>query len=350
MMIQSIMLVALGFLVGALLALLLLPFLWRRAVRLTTERITSRMPVSLGDIRADKDQLRAEFAIKIRHFEVELEKANMQVAKQRIEISRRDVHIETLESRIAALSTDLEEQQNAKKVLEQTVADRLPKLEAQLNKAKDVLGTRFQEITKLQTTIDRQEDKLDEARSVDNVRQSEMERLKYALDQSYEDVQRTELTANQQAEFEALSTKNKVLANEIAELTQALAEAREREEKETVFLKSEMHKLADQILTRVNGAAQVENKSATTSDEVEDESSDDEETIPKIVSAGDREKPTATDNSDDQEQEKSEGGEDDAAEKESGADTDETVSLLNEPKKGLRLRERLKGLQIRNSR
>ena len=350
MMIQSIMLVALGFLVGALLALLLLPFLWRRAVRLTTERITSRMPVSLGDIRADKDQLRAEFAIKIRHFEVELEKANMQVAKQRIEISRRDVHIETLESRSAAVSTDLEEQQNAKKVLEQTVADRLPKLEAQLNKAKDVLGARFQEITKRQTTIDRQEDKLDEARSVDNVRQSEMERLKYALDQSYEDVQRTELTANQQAEFEALSTKNKVLANEIAELTQALAEAREREEKETVFLKSEMHKLADQILTRVNGSAQVENKSAMTSDEIEGESSRDEDVIAKIVSTDDREHLAAADNSDDQEQEERKREEENVAETKSGAGTAEGVSLLSAPKKGLRLRERLKSLQIRNSR
>lgn len=344
MLTQSIMLVALGFFVGALLALILLPVLWRRAVRLTTERITSSMPISLSEISADKDQMRAEFAIKIRHFEVELEKAQTRTAKQRIDISRRDVQIETLESRIGALSTDLEEQKNAKKVLEQTVADRLPKLEAQLNKAKEVLGTRFQEITKLKTAINRQEDKIGEARQIDNVRQSEMERLKLALDQSYEDIQRAELTPDQQAAFDALSTRSEALESEVHDLTQALAEVRQREEQETILLKSEMHKLADQILTRVNGSVQLETSLATSSTEKETDDSAGESTNSQALSAHESEQQVLEDGADDKEQD------DSVAEAVSETDDGDGDSLLSAPKKGLRLRERLKGLQNRNSR
>ncbi len=258
MMIQSIMLVALGFFIGALLTLVLLPAFWRRAVRLTTERIMSSMPVSLSEIRADKDQLRADFAIKIRHAEVELEKARTRIAKQRIELSRRDSEIDSLQSRIAALSTNLEEQNNAKKVLEQTVASRLPKLEAQLDKAKELLGVRFQEITKLKVAIDQQEDKLDEARQRENVRQSEFERMRLALDQSYEEKRSAEVALEQRAEFDALLAKNKELESEVRKITEALFEAKAREEEETTLLKAEMHGLADQIMARTNGAAQPE--------------------------------------------------------------------------------------------
>ena len=52
---------ALGFLLGCLLALMLAPPLWSRAVKLTTRRLEATMPMSLTDIQADKDQLRAEY-------------------------------------------------------------------------------------------------------------------------------------------------------------------------------------------------------------------------------------------------------------------------------------------------
>ena len=49
--IQSIMLVALGFLTATLLALTFAPAFWSRAVRLTTQRIKERLPVTETEIR-----------------------------------------------------------------------------------------------------------------------------------------------------------------------------------------------------------------------------------------------------------------------------------------------------------
>ena len=63
--IQSIMLVALGFLSATLLGLLIAPAFWRRAVRLTTRRLKEQLPLSDAEIRADKDRLRAEYAIRL---------------------------------------------------------------------------------------------------------------------------------------------------------------------------------------------------------------------------------------------------------------------------------------------
>jgi chromosome segregation ATPase len=68
-MILAIMYSALGFLLATLLALLILPAVWRRAVRLTTKRIEGAIPVSMAEIQADKDQLRAEFAMSARRLE-----------------------------------------------------------------------------------------------------------------------------------------------------------------------------------------------------------------------------------------------------------------------------------------
>ena len=67
--IQSAMLVALGFLAASLVALVIAPAFWARAVRLTSNRIKDAMPLSEIEIRADKDRIRAEYAIKVHKLE-----------------------------------------------------------------------------------------------------------------------------------------------------------------------------------------------------------------------------------------------------------------------------------------
>ncbi len=69
-MIQSILFFALGFLCAGFLALMVAPAVWRRAVRLTRRRIEASVPLSLGEIQADKDRIRAEFAMSIRRLEM----------------------------------------------------------------------------------------------------------------------------------------------------------------------------------------------------------------------------------------------------------------------------------------
>jgi hypothetical protein len=58
-MIEAIMYFGIGFLVATLLGLLFIPPVHNRAVRLTTKRLEASTPLSMIEIRADKDRLRA---------------------------------------------------------------------------------------------------------------------------------------------------------------------------------------------------------------------------------------------------------------------------------------------------
>ena len=82
MPIESIMYFALGALAASLLALLIMPAIWGRAVRLTKKRIEAATPVSLAEFRADKDQLRAEFALATRRLEMIIEGLRDKLAEQ----------------------------------------------------------------------------------------------------------------------------------------------------------------------------------------------------------------------------------------------------------------------------
>lgn len=87
-MIQSILFFSLGFLCAGFLALMLAPAVWRRAVRLTRRRIEASVPLTLNEIQADKDRLRAEFAMSTRRLEMSIKEFKDKAAAQIIEINR----------------------------------------------------------------------------------------------------------------------------------------------------------------------------------------------------------------------------------------------------------------------
>src|SRR3954469_15918955 len=175
------MLMALGFLAASLLGLLVASAFWSRAVRLTTARIKQTMPVSEPEIRADRDRLRAEYAIRVHKLEMQLEQAKLERARQLIDINRRDASISTLETDVMQLKSGLEENQNARRVLEQTVADRLPRVEARLSEAKRLLFNRDREIAELTAGARRHKQALEEISSINAQKNAQIERLSTAL-------------------------------------------------------------------------------------------------------------------------------------------------------------------------
>lgn len=175
------MLMALGFLAASLLGLLVASAFWSRAVRLTTARIKQSMPVSEPEIKADRDRLRAEYAIKVHKLEMQLEQAKLERARQLIDLNRRDASISTLETDAMQLRTDLEENQNARRVLEQTVAERLPRVEARLAEAKRLLFNRDREIAELTAGARRHKQALEEVSSINAQKNAQIERLSMAL-------------------------------------------------------------------------------------------------------------------------------------------------------------------------
>jgi chromosome segregation ATPase len=100
-MIESIMFFAGGFLVAALLALALISAVHHRAVRLTQRRLEDSIPVSLTEIQADRDQLRAEFAMSTRRLEMTVEQLEAAVTNQRGEIARKSEAIARLKTQLA---------------------------------------------------------------------------------------------------------------------------------------------------------------------------------------------------------------------------------------------------------
>ena len=175
------MLVALGFLAASLVGLLVASAFWSRAVRLTTARIKQSMPVSEPEIRADRDRLRAEYAIRVHKLEKQLDQAKIERARQLIDLNRRDASISTLETDVMQLKTGLEENQNARRVLEQTVTDRLPRVEARLSEAKRLLFNRDREIAELTAGARRHKQALEEVSSINAQKNAQIERLSTAL-------------------------------------------------------------------------------------------------------------------------------------------------------------------------
>ena len=82
MVIENIMYFALGLLVAGLVSLIILPAVWKRAVRLTKRRIEAATPITMAEFRADKDQLRAEFALSTRRLEMNVETLRKRLAEQ----------------------------------------------------------------------------------------------------------------------------------------------------------------------------------------------------------------------------------------------------------------------------
>ncbi len=106
-MIEQVLIFALGFLFCALLSLLILPAFWRRAMRLSMRRLEMLMPLSMDEVLAQRDQLRAQAAVDQRRIEQKLEAMTRDRARHMSEIGRNIRIVAGLEARLDDLATTL---------------------------------------------------------------------------------------------------------------------------------------------------------------------------------------------------------------------------------------------------
>jgi chromosome segregation ATPase len=99
-MVEPIMYFGIGFLVAALLALMFIPLVHSRAVRLTMRRLEAATPLTMAEIRADKDQLRAEFAMSTRRLELSVEQMKAKATTQLAEIGKKSDAINQLKKEL----------------------------------------------------------------------------------------------------------------------------------------------------------------------------------------------------------------------------------------------------------
>jgi chromosome segregation ATPase len=99
-MVEPIMYFGIGFLVAALLALMFFPLVHNRAVRLTVRRLEAATPLTIAEIRADKDQLRAEFAMSTRRLEMSVEQMKARATSQLAELGKKTDAINQLKKEL----------------------------------------------------------------------------------------------------------------------------------------------------------------------------------------------------------------------------------------------------------
>src|SRR5262249_54637544 len=186
-MVEPIMYLAIGFLVAMLCALAVVPLVHNRAVRLTTRRLEAATPLSMAEIQADKDQLRAEFAMSARRLEMNVEQLKNRTTSQlaelgkktdainrmKIELGEKNATIFSLEAREKAVTQQLratEEEFAAKteglRLAEQALTDKqgeLTKLNTELNDRSVVADSRQVELVAVRTQIQELRGRVSEA-------------------------------------------------------------------------------------------------------------------------------------------------------------------------------------------
>jgi chromosome segregation ATPase len=186
-MVEPLMYFAIGFLVAMLCALMIVPLVHNRAVRLTTRRLEAATPLSMAEIQADKDQLRAEFAMSARRLEMsvdtlkskttsqlaELGKKTDAINRMKIELGEKNAAIFALEAREKALKDQLratEEEFTAKtealRAAEQALKEKqneLARLLAELNDRSMLADSRQVELVTVRTQIEELKARVGEA-------------------------------------------------------------------------------------------------------------------------------------------------------------------------------------------
>ena len=198
-MIEPIMYLAIGFLVSMLFGLMIVPLVHNRAVRLTTKRLEAATPLSMAEIQADKDQLRAEFAMSARRLEMsvdqlknkttsqlaELGKKSDAINRMKIELGEKNATIFSLEAREKAIKEQLratEEEFAAKtgalRAAEQAVTDKkneLAKINAELSDRSMMAETRQVELVAVRAQIEALQNRVGDAEKEFSATQTRLE-------------------------------------------------------------------------------------------------------------------------------------------------------------------------------
>ena len=258
-MIQATLIFILGFLSAVFLAVLVAPAIWRRAVALTRRRIEAALPLTMNEIRADKDAVRAEYAMATRKLEVTVRSLREQIAAQSVEVDRiRDDERRIMRERdekaeeIAALRRQEADLRAALQKGEEEIA-RLAGLIAERDM---LIGERDREIEKLGAMYDEASFNAS-SRQIDLVAQeSKIEKLEEeasALREQYEEAQAElrQMTA-QAAELDqsVRAEKRRIVALErkLEKLTATLSdreEKLERRERDLERLRAKLGQASD---------------------------------------------------------------------------------------------------------
>lgn len=223
--IQSILFFVLGFLCAGFLALMVAPAIWRRAVVLTRKRIEASVPLSVNEIQADKDRMRAEFAMSTRRLEMSVKSFREKAASQIVEINRN-------REELRQLAEERAEKNEALSALEASAGE----LRAELRRREEQL----QQLSH----------KLIDAEKMLEERALELERLGRMYDEA------SFASSSRQIELVSRETEVEKLSSDVSELREQRKEA-ERRVRETA---AEGKALQDELKLEKRRSAEMEKR------------------------------------------------------------------------------------------
>lgn len=258
-LVQTALFFVLGFLSAAFLALLVAPSIWRRAVALTKRRIEGSLPLSMDEIRADKDRVRAEFAVSTRQLEMKIKTLRETSAAQKIELGRNA-------EELARLNAELESTESARVEL----AKQFDELQVRSTSFDETVASLSSQIETLMVRLEEQQDEnrrlghmFDEASFTASSRQIELVSRESKIAKLSDDVaalkaERKELQAKlREAEAERKAAemsirddkkKSAALERKMEQMTTAVADSEEKLERRT----QEVARLREELKTRMS--------------------------------------------------------------------------------------------------
>jgi chromosome segregation ATPase len=255
-MIEPIMYFAIGFLVAALIGLVVIPLVHGRAVRLTMRRLEAATPLSMAEIQADKDQLRAEFAMSTRRLEMSVEQLKSKTTSQLAELGKKADAINRLKMELGektAAIFALEARDNASRDQLRATEEEIAAKTDIVNDTRRVLGYKEAELAKLMAELDERSREADaqrleiialkngvevlkdrlsaagnELRAVEGRRDAERVELKHATQELAEERGRIETLGQHVSELEqhlvAQTTEAEILDRRAQDLESRLGE------------------------------------------------------------------------------------------------------------------------------
>jgi chromosome segregation ATPase len=157
--IEPIMYFGLGFLAASLLGLVVMPLVHNRAARLTARRMEASTPLSMAEIQADKDQLRAEFAMSTRRLEISVEQLKAKTTSQLAELGKKTDAINRLKIELGEKTATifaLEAREKALKDQLRTTEEELSLKTSALHEAERSLADRQADLSKATSDLDEQ--------------------------------------------------------------------------------------------------------------------------------------------------------------------------------------------------
>src|ERR1700712_4179261 len=177
-MIEPIMYLAIGFLVSMLFGLMIVPLVHNRAVRLTTRRLEAATPLSMAEIQADKDQLRAEFAMSARRLEMSVDQLRNKTTSQLAELGKKSDAINRLKIELGEKNATI----FALEAREKAIKDQLRATEEEFTTKTQALRAAEQALTDKQSELSKLNTELSDRSLMAESRQVELVAVRAQID------------------------------------------------------------------------------------------------------------------------------------------------------------------------